>query len=310
MIKETKHTPRRILIFGGTGLLGQEVARTFAPFSSRIQALSSEDCDICDLDKVCEKLMHFSPHWVINCAAFTDVDGCETEPERAFEVNSLGAGKVAMAAKAIADCRLIHISTDYVFDGESDRAYVETDTPNPINLYGKSKLEGEERVMGINSTACVARVGWLYGRGRRTWIDKQIDAAIDDATPLPSLVDQVGVPTWTNTVAGALLTLLQRRLTGMFHVAPGGHCSRYEEAVYVQKLLGNDKPVPATRTGDLGLLAKRPRRAVLDGGLLGRITEMDMLPWRGYLKRYIYHSRWDRMGDVIKKNLPKNKEIV
>jgi dTDP-4-dehydrorhamnose reductase len=305
MTEEEKYKPRRILVFGGTGLLGQDMIRTFAPFGSRVKALSSEDCDISDLDRVCQVVLHFSPHWVINCAAFANVDGCETDSEKAYRVNSLGAGMVAMAVKANADCRLVHISTDYVFDGEADRAYTETDVPSPINVYGQSKLEGERRVMGIMPTACIARVGWLYGQGRRTWIDAQIDAAINDATPLPAMVDQIGVPTWTNMVAGATVTLLQRQLTGIFHIVPQGYCSRYEEAVYVQELLGNDAPVPAVRTNDLTLPAKRPRRAVLDGGLFERITGLGMLPWRGYLKRYVFQSRWENMQEVVRKNLAK-----
>ena len=280
----------RILIFGGSGMLGRAVTRTLAPYAARMQSLNSHRGRITDVRHPSRIAMGFAPTWVVNCAAYTDVDGCERDPKKAFDVNGLGAGTVALAARAN-DSKLIHISTDYVFPGDGDTPIVESEKPLPVNVYGESKLNGEKRVMGILPTACILRVGWLYGRDKKTYVDEQIRRAGSGEPLLPSFTDQYGVPTDTDFVARAVLKALLFNLSGVFHVALDGYCSRWEQSAFVAKAFGREDMPPATRTETANLSAKRPRFTALDSSSFRRITSIIMPSWEEKLSQHIQRYR-------------------
>jgi dTDP-4-dehydrorhamnose reductase len=252
----------RLLVTGGAGMLGQAVATAATRLGHDVLALSRVELDVTDADHVRRVIAAAEPRAVINCAAWTDVDGAETAEAAATAVNGAGAGNVARAA-AETSARVVHVSTDYVFDGTKSAPWVESDPVGPIGAYGRSKLAGEEQVAAAGGEHAIVRSAWLFGAGGRNFVDTML-ALGDDQDEVSVVADQVGSPTWTGHLAEALIELAERRGdTGIFHAAGGGACSWYELAVEVFARSGVRCRVLPTTAERYARPAPRPAYSVL-----------------------------------------------
>ena len=280
----------RVAITGAGGMLGKDLTPLLAK-SHEVLALHHAACDITEEAAVLRVIREWQPNLVVNCAAFTDVDSCEREPEQAFAVNARGAGHVARAA-AKAGARLFHISTDYVFDGAKRTPYQEADATNPVNIYGQSKLEGEREVLKTESEGAktlVIRTSWLYGLHGTNFIEK-ILAAAQTRAELEVVADQVGCPTWTRHLAQKIAELIETEATGILHAAGSGECTRDGLAQAVGAKLPNPVKITPIDSNKINRPAKRPPYSVLDSGRLEQLGLAKIPHWREALEGY-FHVR-------------------
>jgi dTDP-4-dehydrorhamnose reductase len=274
----------RILLTGAGGQLGQELVKLLT--RDEVHALDHRALDITDRKAVFAALERVRPSWVINAAAYNDVDKAEAAHEQAFAVNGAAAGYLADAA-ARAGAAIVHISTDYVFDGRKGAPYTEEDRPNPLNVYGQSKHEGELRVLGSEAPACVLRTAWLYGGYGPNFV-RAILAAASAGDPLRVVADQVGSPTWTRHLARAINELIRTPARGLFHVANGGACSRFELA---RDIVGDTVDVLPITSVQAGRAAARPANSAL-ASVRWTETGLPALPgWRAGLQEFLKDLR-------------------
>jgi dTDP-4-dehydrorhamnose reductase len=257
----------RLLITGAGGMLGRDVADAAAHAGHDVVPLARADLDITNADAVHAAVAEAAPDVVVNCAAWTDVDGAETQEEEATLVNGAGAGHVAAAATA-AGAFLVSVSTDYVFDGSAREPYVESDPTAPLGAYGRSKLAGERAVAAAagpcGGGACwaIVRTSWLFGVHGPNFVATMLRVA-GRRDELTVVDDQVGCPTFTGHLAPALLAIAQNRRAGILHVAGGGCCSWWDLARATFEPAGHDVRLHPGRTEDLGRPAPRPAWSVL-----------------------------------------------
>jgi len=199
---------------------------------------------------------------VINCAAFTDVDGAEREPDPAMKVNADGARNLAAAAAAVG-ATVVYPSTDYVFDGSKDSPYLETDEPSPLGSYGTSKLAGEVDTAAVNPQHFIVRSSWLFGVGGRNFVETMLGMA-EDNDFVVVVRDQVGSPTYTAHLAEGLVRMLDTRAYGLHHMSAAGECSWYDFAVAIFERAGVDCRVMSAATDELARPAPRPAYSVMD----------------------------------------------
>jgi dTDP-4-dehydrorhamnose reductase len=274
----------RLLITGAAGMLGQDVVSAAVAGGHEPVALSRAELDITDYAAVERALAEVRPDAVINCAAWTNVDGAEDAEAEALSVNGAGAGNVARAAAA-AGAWTIHVSSDYVFDGVKREPYVESDTTRPLSAYGRTKLAGEMEVaLEAPAQHTIVRSSWLFGAGGPCFPATILRLAAE-RDELTVVNDQVGCPTFTGHLARALLELADERPVGLVHMAAGGSCSWYEFArALVQARDLSCEVVPA-RTADMGRPATRPAYSVLG---TERGSEVPRLPeWREGVAEYL-----------------------
>ena len=262
------------------------VAQVIAPVDSN--KFSFRACDILDEIAIRELIAELKPDWVIHCAAFTNVDGCEKEPDKAFRLNAEGARNVAKGAWG-AKANMLYVSTDYVYDGEKTEPYVETDGTGPLNVYGQSKLKGEVEVLNILPDALIVRTSWLFGKNGPNFIEA-ILAQVGKKDELSVVSDQVGSPTYTVDLSDALARLIEVDASGVFHAANEGYCSWFQYAREILRLSGaagiNVKPMT---TEELGRPALRPAYSVLSKEKYKRTTGHNMRHWEEALKDYLIH---------------------
>jgi dTDP-4-dehydrorhamnose reductase len=250
-----------ILLAGAGGQLGRDLQPALR--GAQLHPFDHHDLDIADARAVNATVDRVRPDWIINAAAFNDVDGAEQAPEQAFAVNAAGAGNLAAAAARVG-AAILHISTDYVFDGSKGSPYTEEDRPNPLSVYGRSKYEGEQRVLASGASACVVRTAWLYGWHGKNFV-KAILAAVERGGPLRVVADQVGSPTATRDLAEAIAGLTRAPITdpipqGLFHVVNAGACSRFE---FARAIVGGRAEVQPITTAEAGRVAPRPAYSAL-----------------------------------------------
>ena len=246
----------RILVTGAGGQLGRELIDVLA--GDEVHAFDHRALDISDRQAVFAAVERVRPSWIINAAAYNDVDGAEGAAEEAFKVNASGPGYLADAALR-AGAEMVHISTDYVFDGRKGAPYTELDHADPLSVYGRSKYEGELQVLYSHASACVLRTAWLYGGHGKNFV-KAILAAADRGGPLRVVADQVGSPTWTRHLARAISDLIRTPARGLFHVVNGGACSRFE---FAQAIVDGRVNVLPITSADAGRPAPRPANSAL-----------------------------------------------
>ena len=261
----------RVLVTGARGMLGRVVVRTAEERGHEVVAVDLAEVDITDPAAVDATVRAASPRAIVHCAAWTDVDGAESHETAALAVNGDGAGYVARAAAA-AGARLVHVSTDYVFDGNKGEPYVEDDPPCPLSAYGRTKLAGERAVAAGAPDHAIARTAWLFGAGGKNFVDTvlRLGAERDE---LAVVTDQVGSPTWVGHLAPALLDLAEGDGRGIFHVTASGTCSWYDLAGEAFTQAGvacravpttsADFPRPAPRPALSALRSTRPQAPVL-----------------------------------------------
>jgi dTDP-4-dehydrorhamnose reductase len=252
----------RLLVTGSAGMLGQAVTSAAARLGHDVVALARAELDVTDADHVTRIVSAAEPRAVINCAGFTDVDGAEGNEARALRVNGDGAGHVAHAA-AEAGARVVHVSTDYVFDGTKRAPWLESDPVAPLQAYGRTKLAGERAVAEANPEHAIVRAGWLFGAGGRNFADTML-GLIAERDEVEVVADQAGRPTWTGHLAPALVELAERRGdVGVFHAAGPGQCTWYEFAVEIAHRAGAGARVVPTTSKRFVRPARRPAYSVL-----------------------------------------------
>jgi dTDP-4-dehydrorhamnose reductase len=249
----------RILIIGSNGLLGSDLVEDWT--GDLVIPATSRDADIRELPQVRQLVAREHPDWIILTAGFTDVDASEQNPDMAFAVNRDGAKNVSIAARE-AGAKLCYLSTDYVFDGTSDRPYEPADPVHPLNIYGASKSAGEQAVQDHAGHWLVARTSWLFGSARLGFPEKILQAA--DAQPeLKVVADQIGSPTYTRDLAIAIRELVRANAHGILHVTNSGSCSRFEFAKETLRKAGRSTPVLPITSAEAARPARRPAYSVL-----------------------------------------------
>jgi dTDP-4-dehydrorhamnose reductase len=272
----------RILITGAAGMLGLDLLQLATASGHETVPLSRSQLDITDAAAVTAAVAAVAPQVVVNCAAWTDVDGAEARFEDALTVNGPGAGHVAAAAAAVG-AWTIHISSDYVFNGAGTSPYVESDAVDPISAYGRSKLQGEVDVAAATGNrSTIVRSSWLFGTGGRCFPKTMLRLAGERPT-LNVVSDQIGCPTFTGHLARALLSLAQDPVPGILHVAGGESCSWYEFATEIIAAGGADCEVRPIGTEAYPTPARRPAYSVL----VSERGAPELPPWRAGLAEFM-----------------------
>ena len=251
----------RLLVVGAAGMLGHTLVPTARAAGHEVIERDIDSIDITDAPGTAAIVAADAPDAVINCAAWTDVDGAEEHEDLALRVNGEGAGNLAAAARA-AGARIVQISTDYVFPGDAHEPYVESDPTGPRSAYGRTKLAGEQAVAAAAPDHVIARTAWLYGAGGRNFVDTML-ALGAEREAVRVVDDQVGCPTWAGHLAPALVELAAGTATGVFHAAGGGHCSWFDLAREALAATGSACRVEPTTTAEFPRPAPRPAFSVL-----------------------------------------------
>ena len=292
--------PVGYLVAGANGMLGHALRRVLFGQGRTQSAPSEEAFDITDSEAVLREATRFAAELdpdqrgvLVNAAAYTNVEGAEDEPQRAYLVNETGARILAEAARA-AGLGFVHVSTDFVFDGAKDGPYVETDSPGPLSVYGASKLAGDRAVAVAYPEALIVRTAWAFGPAGSNFVTKVLDAARIRGS-LQVVDDEIGSPTYTVDLAGGILRLVEAGATGIYHLAgadPAGTAvgpgvSRYDLALEILSLAGlGDVPVEPVSSGSFPSKAARPANSVLDCGKAAAFG-VTMPPWPDGLARFI-----------------------
>jgi dTDP-4-dehydrorhamnose reductase len=263
-------------------MLGGDVAAVAQAEGHDVIALAREDLDITDPARVDRVITRERPHAVVNCAAFTAVDAAEEDAKQAELVNAQGAGFIADAA-AKADAKVIYISTDYVFDGSKKGPYRESDDPNPINVYGRTKLGGERATALVTKRSFIVRTSWLFGPRGGNFVETMLRAGRGGG-PVVVVHDQVGCPTYTGHLATGLVRLLDSNAFGYHHMAGTGSCSWYEFALEIFRQGEVVTRVMATTSEMMQRPAPRPNNSVL---ISGREAPITLPEWQRGLADYL-----------------------
>jgi dTDP-4-dehydrorhamnose reductase len=273
-----------ILIVGAQGMLGSDLMISLGK-TGRLTGTDIEDFDISDRKKTLKAVSELRPDWVINAAAYTQVDRCEEEKNLAFAVNGEGPANLARACKAIR-ARLIHVSTDYVFDGKSRIPYREDDPVNPISAYGKSKLQGESAARAILDDVIIVRTAGLYGKGGANFVNT-IRRLAQERDELTVVNDQWVSPTYSVDLSRAIGMLMRASARGIFHVVNSGACTWHQFACRIVQLTGSRSAVTPITSNQLNRPAARPAFSVLSARKFAGVTGSEMRSWEEALTDYL-----------------------
>jgi len=265
-----------VAILGARGMLGSDVTAACTLKGFKVRMYDLPELDITDPEQLGPVVR--SADAIINCAAYTNVDGAESWRDLAHRVNAEAVGWLGRMA-AERGKWVLHFSTDFVFDGELDRPYVETDVPNPINEYGKSKLAGERLLTESGCDCCIVRLQWTYGLHGGNFVAKIVERA-RGGTHLTVVDDQIGSPTATTEVAEAVCTLLGRRTRGLLHYAAAGYASRFEVAKFIAERLGLNVELAPCRSFDYPSPARRPLNSRFNCDRIQRYLDKPIKLWR------------------------------
>lgn len=275
----------KVAITGTRGTLGKALVRKSESEGHDILHLNRPDYDITDPRAVMETITSFGPGLVIHPAAYTNVDGAESEPEAAFAVNGLGTRNVALACEE-ADAPLIYVSTNMVFDGMKGAPYTELEPRNPVGAYASSKYAGERYVETLMQRFYIVRVSWLYGKEGDSFIHKIVRAA-DARGALSVVADEIATPTYAEELAGALFQLGATGLYGWYHLPNEGECSRYEYAQEIMRLTGREHiPITPTALADFKRPAPTPPYSTILN-TVGAQAGIRLRPWQEALADYL-----------------------
>jgi dTDP-4-dehydrorhamnose reductase len=275
----------KALVTGAGGMLARAVISALEKSGHEVLGLRREDADVTRHDALAHPVRAFGPDWIFHLAAFTKVDDCEKEGDRAFLVNALGARNAALAAAAN-DASILAISTDYVFDGTARAPYRESAPAAPQSVYGASKWAGEQAVRESHPRHVIVRTSWLYGRGGPNFIDTILKKA-RAGEGLEVVDDQRGSPTWTRDLAGGLVALATAAQYGTYHVTNSGECTWFDLAAYALGRAGLDVPLERTSTEAIARPAKRPAYSVLRNQFFEHVTGSRLPHWQDAVDRYL-----------------------
>jgi len=272
-----------ILITGSTGQLGQELKKIL---DDELITPTHQQLDITDPNSI-NRIKELNPKIIIHTAAYTDVDGCEKHQALAWKVNSNGTRNISLAANELSS-KLFYISTDYVFDGMKNEPYLEDDEPNPLNIYGKSKLSGENFVKDVCSRFFIIRTSWLYGKTGKNFINTVISLAKANEE-IRVVNDQIGCPTYAKDLAYNIKKLIPYEAHGIYHASGEGECSWYDFALQIVRMNGIDIKVVPITSSEISRPAPRPPYSVLRNSRLGELG-ITMRPWQEALKEFLIES--------------------
>jgi dTDP-4-dehydrorhamnose reductase len=276
----------RVTVFGASGLLGRALKHLWA--EEPVVWLSSNDVDIRDSEKVSQMIANSRPDWIVLAAAYTDVDGCELNPSKAFAVNVDGAANVGRAA-VVHNSRLLFLSSDYVFDGTKSTPYEIDDIPNPQSVYGQSKAEAEKRLLQLLPSCCIVRTSWLFGVGGKCFPDTIL--RLSATRPSIDVVDdQRGCPTYTIDLAAAVIALCRAGTEGIVHATNSGDCTWFEFAKAILQKSGSNTILQPTTSQKMARPAPRPSYSVLAPRSLHDLG-LTMPTWQDALDRYLEERR-------------------
>lgn len=294
----------RVLLVGAGGQLGYELSRT-VPESRQLTALDETELDITDQSNVLEWVNDNRPDWIINAAAYTAVDRAEEQSDLAYRVNRDGALNIAMAAKQ-SGAGLIHISTDFVFDGTKSSPYLVDDLPRPQSVYGASKQAGDEAVFStLSGNAVIIRTAWVYSSHGQNFV-KTMLRLMSERNELGIVSDQIGTPTWAHGLALTVWQAMDARLEGMYHWTDAGVASWYDFAVAIYEeakvlgLLSNSKTctIKPIGTQDYPLPATRPAYSVMDKSTIWKALDIDGDHWRVALRKMLQELLQERKAEL------------
>jgi dTDP-4-dehydrorhamnose reductase len=271
----------KVLVTGANGQLGYDVAKRLEEKEIEYLGTDRDTLDITNVDYVKRVIRDYSPDVIVHCAAYTAVDRAEDERELCYAVNALGTRYIAEACKEI-DAKMIYISTDYVFDGEGYKPFVVTDTPNPINYYGKTKHEGELEVQELIDKYFIVRISWVFGSNGNNFVKTMLRLG-KERDEISVVADQVGSPTYTYDLSKLLVKMIETDNYGVYHATNEGYCSWYEFACEIFKQAGMDVKVNPIKTEDYPTKAKRPKNS----RLISNAEFYKMDNWRCSLEDYI-----------------------
>ena len=272
----------RVTIFGASGLLGKALTREWT--GDEVSGLSSRDADIRDANRVQQVVQETRPDWIVQSAAYADVDGCESKPELAFAVNRDGAVNVAKAAKMFG-ARFAFLSSDYVFDGKKTTPYEIDDVRNPQSVYGRTKAEAEIKLLDLIPDCCIVRTSWLFGTGGKCFPDTILKLAANRPA-LDVVDDQRGCPTYTTDLARAIIQLCRKNASGIIHVTNVGDCTWFEFAQEIVRNAGLSTAVRPVSSQQMARPAPRPAYSVLSAVRLQTLG-IEIPSWPDALRRYI-----------------------
>jgi dTDP-4-dehydrorhamnose reductase len=272
-----------ISIMGGKGMLGSDLANICQQKGFKTTILDLPEFDITNPQQLAEVVR--SSKVIINCAAYTNVDGAESQIESAYKVNAEAVGRLGALARKV-DAWVMHISTDFVFDGRSNKPYAETDTPNPINTYGKTKRAGEYLLSQSGCRYCIMRIEWTYGSTSNNFVTKLIQRAKTSGI-LKVVDDQIGSPTATTEVAKTICKLLSKKPEGILHFSSSGYVSRFGMAEFIFDKLSTDVNLLPCKTSDYVSEAARPLNSRFDCSKITKLLDEPIEPWQGPLERFL-----------------------
>lgn len=276
----------KIMLLGKNGQVGWELERTLAPLGEVI-ALDKEDIDLANPDQIIQGIRDIKPNIIVNAAAYTAVDKAEEEPELAMLINGIAPGIIAEEAKKIG-AGLIHYSTDYVFDGTKRTPYTEEDEPNPINVYGKTKLVGENAIQAVELPHLIFRTSWVYGLRGHNFLLTILRLA-QEKDELRVVDDQIGSPTWCRMIAEATALILAQGKEslydkgGLYHLTSRGETSWYGFAREILRIKGIETPLLPIKSSEYKTLAERPKYSVLYNKKLFNNFSIKLNSWKKYI---------------------------
>lgn len=276
---------KKIIVTGCNGQLGRAVNLEFQN-NTEIEFVNTDvgELDITNIDKVMELVKQVKPYAIINCAAHTGVDACEDEWDKAYKINAIGPRNLSIAASETG-AKMIHVSTDYVFNGKADKPYTEFDKPDPQGAYGVTKLAGENMVKDFADRYFILRTAWLYGDGKN--FVKTMLRLSESNDKVRVVGDQVGSPTSAKELAAAIAQLIFTENYGIFHATCEGSCSWAQFAEEIFKMAGKKTVVEAITTEEFGAKAPRPAYSILENYMLKLTTDYRFADWHDALSVYM-----------------------
>ncbi|RLB67084.1 MAG: dTDP-4-dehydrorhamnose reductase [Deltaproteobacteria bacterium] len=302
-MKEVKSSKPRLMLVGARGQLGFDCQEIFSP-SYNVKSFSSSELDLAQLDSIDPVVFDFSPEVIINAAAYTKVDACETDIERALLVNAEAPARLAVAAR---DCGalLVQVSTDYVFSGDRvvPQGYVEDDAVAPVSVYGRSKLAGEEAVAASGCEYLIVRTAWLYGINGHNFLKTMLKLALAGPQQERKVVaDQFGCLTWSRTLAQQLLNLVESGRRGLYHAVAEGSANWFQVASRFLELMEVEHCLVACTTSEYPTPARRPANSILLNRKLKDDDLLLMRSWQEDLELFVIRYR-DQLLEEVQQHL-------